>query len=70
MDQKTAERVQFDHFLNLTPELAGATIDHGETPDLLAALPDRTIGIELTEYHHGTAPKGSISQRQREMFER
>jgi hypothetical protein len=50
--------------------LAEATIDPDETPDFLAILPDQTIGVELTEYHHGTASKASISQREREMFER
>ena len=68
---RTAERLHFAHFLPQVPELAGATIDQeGESPDFLAYLPDRTIGVELTEYFHGKAPKGSIGQRQREMFER
>lgn len=70
IDQKKAERIQFDHFISLTPELAEATIDPDETPDFLAILPDQTIGVALTEYHRGTASKASISQREREMFER
>ena len=50
--QNTAERRHFDHFLAQVPELAGATITEGESPDFVCSLPSRTVGVKLTEYHH------------------
>lgn len=68
---KAVERLHFDYFMTNVPDLAGATIDDtGESPDIIATLPNRKIGIELTEYYHGKAPKGAISQAGREAFER
>lgn len=68
---RTGERQHFGHFVAQVPELAGATIDQdGESPDFLIVLPDRRIGVELTEYFHGKAPRGTIGQRERETFER
>ncbi len=53
----------YQHFKGLVPELAGAADDLGnESPDVIASLPGRKIGIELTGYYHGAAPKGGAAR--------
>lgn len=67
---KAAERQILAHFKTQVPELAGATVDDkAERPDFVCTLPNRTIGVELTEFYHGKAPKGSVSQAGYEAFQ-
>jgi hypothetical protein len=43
----------------------------GESPDIVTtSAAGKRIGIELTEFFHGTAPRGGVSQVQREAFQR
>lgn len=69
---RPAEKDIYLQFKTKVPELAGADDDlcH-EGPDVIATTTvGHRIGIELTGYFHGTAPKGTVSQVQREQFQR
>jgi hypothetical protein len=67
--QKARERHLLDRFAKAYPEFPSGDIVDSESPDFLIKSPDRTIGIEVMEYHARGPRDGKGGPQQRLQLE-